>query len=437
MSLAESQPSAPAQRQRSKFQFLMIGCILAILVVETAGVCLGATKVGFDENQVMVINGKKVFPIGVSLPPPPDGMTPWGKNGLEELADAGVMFLRTGLFGRPWDEAAITQEQKYFDAAAKCGIYCIPNLRELARLQEGDTAGEKMQRRLMNLLKDQPAMGVWKGVDEPLLAVNRATPETMMRAYRTIREIDPNHPVWVVHSAGAPAEQVKEFNATCDILGADVYPIRYPNEKNPKALKKVSAVGEVTQKMMKLAEAKKPVWLTLQIAWSGVLPPKHTLRFPTFPEERFMTYQAIINGARGIVYFGGHWPESLSGEDARLGWNWGFWQRVLRPVVVEIGNKSPLAPALVAAESKMEVKVEGGEGIEWCVREAGDEVFILACKREGETVPVKFRGLPQKLREGTVLFEEPRKVKVEGGSFTDWFGPLEVHVYRFRNQLER
>jgi len=237
----------------------------------------------------------------------------------------------------------------------------------------------------------------------------------------------------VVHSAGAVAEQVKEFNATCDILGADVYPIRYPNVNNPSELKQVSVVGDVTQKMMKLAEAKKPVWLTLQIAWSGVIPPRHTLRFPTFPEERFMTYQAIINGARGIVYFGGHWPESLAEEDARLGWNWRFWRRVLRPVVEEIGNKSPLAPALVAAESKMPVTVEGGEGIEWCVREAGDEVFILACKREGETVQVKFRGLPQKIREGTVLFEEPRKVKAEGGSFTDWFGPLEVHVYRFRN----
>jgi hypothetical protein len=410
-----------------------VGVILAVLALQADGMSAAATKVGFDENQVMVINGQRVFPIGVSLPPPPEGMTPGGKNGIQELAEAGVMFLRTGVFGRPWDDAAIAQELKYFDAAAKCGIYCMPNLRELARLQEGDTAGDKLQRQLMNLLKDQPAMGVWKGVDEPLLTANRATPETMRRAYRRMREIDPSHPVWVVHSAGAAAEQVKEFNDTCDILGADVYPIRYPNPTNLAWLKKVSVVGDVTQKMMKVAAGRKPVWLTLQIAWSGVIPPKHTLRFPTFPEERFMTYQAIINGARGIVYFGGHWPESLSAEDARLGWNWRFWSRVLRPVVEEIGNKSPLAPALVAAESKLAVTVEGGEGIEWCVREAGGELFILACRREGETAPVTFRGLPQNLGEGDVLFEEPRKVKAEGGSFTDWFGPLEVHVYRFRS----
>ena len=34
----------------------------------------------------------------------------------------------------------------------------------------------------------------------------------------------------------------------------------------------------------------------------------------------------------------------MSPDDAKLGWNWTFWKRVLRPVMDEIGNKSPLAP---------------------------------------------------------------------------------------------
>ena len=32
---------------------------------------------------------------------------------------------------------------------------------------------------------------------------------------------------------------------------------------------------------------------------------------------------------------------------------------------------------------------------------------------------------------GDLLYESPRKVKAEAGSFSDWFGPNEVHVYRF------
>ena len=58
------------------------------------------------------------------------------------------------------------------------------------------------------------------------------------------------------------------------------------------------------------AAGTKPVWMTLQIAWSGVVTsqknPRHVPRFPTLQQERFMAYQAIVNGARGLVFFGGH-----------------------------------------------------------------------------------------------------------------------------------
>ena len=42
------------------------------------------------------IGGTKVFPLGLSNPPPLGGTTPGGKDGLKEVADAGASFLRTG-----------------------------------------------------------------------------------------------------------------------------------------------------------------------------------------------------------------------------------------------------------------------------------------------------------------------------------------------------
>ena len=147
-----------------------------------------------------------------------------------------------------------------------------------------------------------------------------------------------------------------------------------------------------------------------------------------------MAYQAIVNGARGVVFFGGHIGKACTPEDAKLGWNWTFWNRVLRPVVEEIGEKGPLYPALVAPDSELSVKVEGkGSGeVEFCVREAGADVFVIACKREGATVNVRFTGLPPDVGPGEVLFESPRRVEAKGGAFSDWFGPFEVHVYRFK-----
>ena len=66
------------------------------------------------------------------------------------------------------------------------------------------------------------------------------------------------------------------------------------------------------------------------------------------------------------------------------------------------------------------------------MREAGDDLFILACQKEGPTIQVRFTGLPASCGAGQVVFEEPRQVTAQAGSFTDWFGPHDVHVYRFR-----
>ena len=77
------------------------------------------------------------------------------------------------------------------------------------------------------------------------------------------------------------------------------------------------------------------------------------------------------------------------------------------------------------------MKVKGA-GVEFCVREVGTDIFLLACKREVATVQARFSGLPERATGGEVLFESPRRVEVKQGAFTDWFGPFEAHVYRLR-----
>ena len=186
--------------------------------------------------------------------------------------------------------------------------------------------------------------------------------------------------------------------------------------------------------MVRVTEGRKPFWMTLQIAFSGTSGRQHPLRFPTFLQQRFMTYQAIINGARGLVYFGGGWPSTLSERDQRYGWNWTYWERVLRPVIEEVGDKGPLAQALCAMDSKLPVTASGN-AIELCVREVGHDVFVLACCRDSQkTAEVQFAWLPNDVSKGDVLFESPRTVTAKNGSFSDWFAPYDVHVYRFQRR---
>ena len=59
-----------------------------------------------------------------------------------------------------------------------------------------------------------------------------------------------------------------------------------------------------------------------------------------------MAYQAIVAGARGLMFFGGHLTQITRPRDARAGWNWTFWELVLRPLLLELTSDS-VRPALV------------------------------------------------------------------------------------------
>ena len=401
---------------------------LAATWLLSATLTAAPSRVAINSDRVLVINGEKVFPIGFTTPPPPHGKTSDGKNGIGELAAAGATFLRTGAPEEGWNDATLQRERKYLDAAARYRLHCMPYLREDACLIS--EAREAQLRKILNRFKDHPGLGAWKGDDEPEWAKTPLQPLT--RAYQVIKEADPNHPVVLIHAPRGTVESLRKYNVVGDIVGADIYPISYPPGIHSLLTNRnISLVGDYTRIMMEVAEGNMPVWMVLQISWSGVLQPGKTLRFPTFAEERFMTYEAIINGARGLIYFGGNNEKAMCPADRKLGWNWTFWKHVLRPVIEEIGSKSPLYPALVAPNSILPIKATGPGGMELCVREAGGNLFILACQREGTTTKVEFSGLPVSASKGEVMFESPRTLESRGGKFTDWFGPYEVHVYRF------
>lgn len=410
-------------------EVLLLFAIVALPLCVSIAAERQGTRVTINADHVLEINGEKVFPIGFTLPPPFDGKTPDGKPALRELADAGGTFMRTGTSGGDWTRATIEREQQWMDAAAQHGMYCWPFLRELGSVGPNDAGREALLREVVNRFKSHPGLLAWKGADEPEWGKLPIAP--LVRAREILRELDPNHPVVIIQAPRGTVETLRPYNVTGDIIGADIYPIGYPpGAHSLLANKSLSLVGDHTRTMMEVAGDRMPVWMVLQIAWSGVVKPGKTLRFPTFPEERFMAYEAIINGARGLNFFGGNLPTSLNAEDAKLGWNWTFWRRVLRPLMEEIGRHGPLQPALVAPDSKLPIQVNSAD-VEFCVREAGSALFILACRREGPTGEVEFRGLPGDAGAGEVMFESPRRVQVKDGKFTDWFAPFEVHVYRF------
>ena len=409
---------------------------------------------------ILLVDGKRVFPIVLSNAPPLGGKTPSGRDGLAELAAAGANFLRTGR--ADWSlervDQQIAAERVRLDAAAAHGLHCWPWLGDAPNLpvQSGSTQ-ERLLVRIINGLKDHPALGAYKGIDEPanpLRAPNRIPAAGLVRAYRRLKKLDPAHPMVVIQAPRGPVSDLVPYRPAFDITGADIYPVSYPPGVHADAPnREISVVGDVTRKMVDAAGGK-PVWMTLQIAWSGVTPsrrrPDRVPRFPNLQQERFMAYEAIVNGARGLAFFGGHLTQVTSGVDARLGWNWTFWELVLRPLLREL-TSTAVQPALLAPNVTSSVEATAKD-IELATRRDGSFLYLIALRRGGATSRVGFSGLPRRhdgtaITGGQVLFEyvqDPlpppigagrqvfRSVGITSGRFRDWFGPQDVHVYRFR-----
>jgi hypothetical protein len=393
----------------------------------------------------MLLGGNPVFPITLSGGPPRGILDPVSnQDGWTEVKQAGVDMLR---FYKPWTEANTPQQiaalvQHELPAAAGAGLWLWVGLPGVAN----DLTTQSLLDQIVNGLKDSPGLGAWKGADEPLWGLLDAG--KLGQVHDHIHSLDPNHPVVIVQApktrkgAQAPKQPqglltapiLKPYAAAGDIHAVDIYPISYPPGQHAgRPNTDLSVVGDVTELIVQSAPGKEH-WTTLQIAYSGILPPNIPI-FPTIRDERFMAYQAIVAGARGLVFFGGDLPQVMRPADAAAGWNWTFWYTVLKPVVQEL-TSTAVGPALLAPDSSLPIKANKPD-IQLVAREAGGFLYVIAV-RQNPTLngQVRFTGLPAAVTSGQALFEydneEFRTVNVSGGAFTDPFAPHDARVYRFR-----
>jgi hypothetical protein len=418
-----------------RFSIFTVCCLFvaSLWSFSSTGRAQTGSVVTVTADNVLVINGRKVFPIGFSPGPPNNGKTPGGADALQELRDAGALLFRITQT-TDWDSTVVSNQQVALDWAYQHGMFCWVNLRELSKFGAGDTATESALRNVVETFKNHPAVGLWKNFDEAWWG--GVSVADLQRGYDVIKQEDTNHPIVQTHAPRGTVQDLQPYNAAADILALDIYPVGYPPGANSLLTnKEISMAGDWTDFLGQVANGQKQTWMIEQIAWSGVTPPSKTLRFPTFAQERFMAYEAIIRGARGLMFFGGNIAATLTPQDAALGWNWTFWNDVLKPVVKQLSDNSLLADALVTTNSALPITMSGTTfpDVEFCVREVSPYLYILASKREGATIPVSFSGLPSWATTGELLYESPRIVTVAGGQFTDWFGPFEVHAYRFLN----
>lgn len=401
----------------------LVALVILLLLAPVCVVAVG-TAVVIDQDNNFIVNGRPLFPLGVN--PGPVSTLLWrdGTSGYAELARGGINFFRTSHNGSTWtleDEARFVAQM---DQAEIYGLYGYVSLRDLTVPLPTYPNREIELRRVISTYKNRPVL-FWKSADEP--AWGGVSIPGLVTGYQIIKELDPDHPVLMNHAPRNTIEELRAYCVAADVTGADIYPVSVPMGKHSGLPnKEMSVVGDYTLRMREVVYDQKPIVMVLQITWSGVLPPNNVLVRPTFYQQRYMTYQAIICGAKGLAWFGSNL--ALSEEDTPYAWNWTYWVDVLKPLLMEIAAGSELNRVITAPSHDMLLGVTGAGDVEYLARELDGRVYLLASRRESPTATVTFAGLP-KTGKAEALFEN-RTIDIVNGTLTDSFDPNAVHVYR-------
>lgn len=204
------------------------------------------------------------------------------------------------------------------------------------------------------------ADGIWDRLGEksprPNLYFSKAAERSaamadgMVQGHTLLRKLDPDHPIWMNHAPRNQIAQLANFNRAADIVGCDIYPVPVEGAVRHSDLvdRTLSSVGAYTDRMQ-AAAPEKPVWMVLQgFGWGDILPERpeeerEELRQPTARESRFMAYDAIVHGTRGILYWGSHYTDKTTE----------FWPDLLG-VIRELAD---LQPVLSAPDAKLDLTV--------------------------------------------------------------------------------
>jgi len=246
--------------------------------------------------------------------------------------------------------------------------------------------------------------------------------------YRALRKYNPGS---VAYGALINASQIYRWRDAADAIGCDPYPVGVPvtadeaslkipltNTKAPSYQPPMVRVSLWTKATREQVEDSRPVWMVLQLfrQWG---------RFPTYEEMKSSAYQAIINGAHGILWWG-----FVSGVGIEAEWAHGDTQAYFnfKRLSDEVTGLGPLL--LAPAQPQYLVSTSNPE-IESIVKAGANSIAIITCNMSPKAISgVTFRVNGVKMPGSVTVYSEGRTLPLDAhGNFSDSFGGYQAHVY--------
>jgi hypothetical protein len=315
-----------------------------------------------------------------------------------------------------------TQEQ--LDELERCGmrVVCAQNEVGLANAKRAIIVGW--------MHDDEPdnaqELADGKGYGPPI------APEAIVADYERMRAADPTRPVLLNLGQGVAwdgwwgrgvrsqhPEDYPRYAAGCDIASFDIYPVVHPREE---VRGRLEFVARGVERLVEWSGREKPVWACIETTHIG-----DPERMATPAQMRSEAWMALVEGARGIIYFAHEFAPKFI-EAGLLAHE--EMAQAVRDLDAEITRLAPVlhersdAQAATVASSNEEVPIAL-----MCKRHDG-ALYLFAVSLRGVAAKATFTLPGRSGRARVEVLGEQRSLAVHDGVFDDGFDGYAVHHYR-------
>lgn len=372
--------------------------------------------VTIDEHQAMRVNGEPFFPI-----------MSWAQH------HRRFELLRS-LHFNTFNSSGGGSVAEVIDAAEAVGAYTMIHWNKF------QPALADHPRILAYSLRDEPDMGINKG--EP-----RVSAAEVLAWGKQIRGQDDSRPVFLNFTGQFKQDQggdgpgvtayYRQCSKAADILCFDLYPI-YQQNRDDRLIWVAEGVSELQQ----IADHQQPVWAWIETSKGSKWITYEKQKDVTPQIIRSETWMAIIRGARGIGYFTHAWRPSFK--------EFAPDEAAQKEIKRNNALITTLTPVILAEPPQLEAAIKFEQGLhgEIMVRRYREYTYIFANNLDMEMFDKRDDKRQSSYRAGRAtismaglkagteieVLAEGREIQAEeAGRFSDDFGPLAVHIYRYRH----
>ncbi len=350
-------------------------------------------------------SGSNFFPIGV-FSQPTSSFATWQGRGVNTLVAAE-------------SQGGAVSVDQWAAAADAANLYQI-------RQPTSDLKADTRNHRLLAWFQpDEPEVN---GTAPSLLASNAAS----WRAVKNAKPIFTNFSGSNLLDGNTSADVYNQYLPSTDWVGSDLYPVtgwgrtdwidygQTPPDRRMNEGLAVKAFGQLSAK---------PQFAFIETSNQQLSYTAPGTRGVTAAEFRGEVWDAVIHGAKGIIYF----PQQFNGFS---------YDATPPEVVSEMGIQDTrlkaLAPAINSAADSNDPALQmpnlASPALEGTVRVLNGQRYYFVLNMSNQNLTnqeLDVAGLVQKSRATVV--GEARSIKTAAGYFNDNFAPFEMHVYRLAN----